>query len=566
MARTTGLPAAPNSRDIELRKHLDQRLGGLLVDRYSWWTHWREIADYLIPRRYKWLITPNQANRGSPINQRIIDNTGTIAHRVFVAGMSSGMTNPSTIWFRPTVDDEDLAEYHSVKQWLDEVGKRMRTVLAESNFYTSLGTLYEDLGGFGTGVMIQYEDFEDVVRFYNSCAGEYFLANSYRMSVDTMYRQFVMTTGQVGKMFGVENCSPMIQQAMRQRGATLSREIILGHGVEPNDELTDSYPGLKGKPFRECYWEWGSANRRLLRVRGFHENPVVAGRFSTFANDAYGRGPGMDSLGDIKQLQVQQKRKAQGIDKMVNPPMLADVQLKNEPASMLPGGVTYIQMSGSNPGFKPVYEVKPDLAQMVEDMNDVRMRIKSAWFEDLFMAITQMEGVQPRNELELAERKSEKLMQLGPMLERFEGEVLDPSLDRTFNIMWRARLIPPPPPELRGQHIKMDYTSILAQAQKAAMTTPLEQLASFVGRIAAQVGDVLDNVDWDETVQQYADYVGAPVKAMRALTDVMKLRAARAKEAAEQKAEAQSMAAVQGAQVLSQTPVGQGSALDALTH
>jgi hypothetical protein len=338
---------ATNAALQEFRQHLDARMGGLLVDRYSWWTHWREIADYLIPRRYKWLITPNQANRGSPINQRIIDNTGTIALRVMTAGMMSGMTNPTSIWFRLTLDDTDLAEYHSVKEWLDEVGKRMRTVFAESNFYTSLGTLYEDLGAFGTGVMIMYEDYEDVLRCYNSCAGEYFLANSDRMAIDTMYRMFVMTTSQTGKRFGEANCSPAIVQALKQKGAALSREVILGHAVEPNDSLTESMPGLRGKPFREAYWEYGSARDKILRVRGFHENPLIAPRWSIFGNDAYGRGPGMDALGDIKQLQVQQKRKAQAIDKMVNPPLLADVSLKNEPASVIPGGVTYVQMTGN---------------------------------------------------------------------------------------------------------------------------------------------------------------------------------------------------------------------------
>ncbi len=35
----------------------------------------------------------------------------------------------------------------------------------------------------------------------------------------------------------------------------------------------------------------------------------------------------MNALGLIKQLQLEQRRKAQGIDKMVNPPMVADVQM-----------------------------------------------------------------------------------------------------------------------------------------------------------------------------------------------------------------------------------------------
>jgi hypothetical protein len=122
----------------------------------------------------------------------------------------SGMTNPTDL-VPAHLDDAELAEYYTVKEWLDEVGKRIRTVFAESNFYTSLGTLYEDLGAFGTGVMIMYEDFEDVIRCYNTCAGEYFLANSERMAIDTMYRMFVQTTSQVGQALRRGERAPPIQ-------------------------------------------------------------------------------------------------------------------------------------------------------------------------------------------------------------------------------------------------------------------------------------------------------------------------------------------------------------------
>ena len=555
---------------IKFRQHLDGRLGGLTVDRWSWWIHWQELARYLLPRRYLWtsVPTPNRANRGSPINQSIIDNTGTISLRVLSAGMMSGMTNPTTVWFRLTLDDTDLAEFYAVKEWLDEVAKRMRTVFAESNFYTSLGTLYEDLGSFGTGVMIIYEDFEDVIRCYNTCAGEYYLANSDRMAIDTMYRMFTLTTTQTAAKFGLANTSPTVQQALKQKGAGMSREIVVSHAVEPNDEMTERMPGMKGKAYREAYWEWGSQQQRLLRLRGFHENPVVAGRWSMFANDPYGRSPGMDALGDIKQLQVEQKRKAQAIDKMVNPPMVADVQLKNEPASFISGGVTYVQMQqGGKSSFAPVYEVKPDLSQMVEDIREVQGRIKTAFFEPLFLMWAQMEGVQPRNELEIIERKGEQLIQLGPVLERFENEVLDPAIERTFNIMLRAGLLPPPPPELRGQHVKTEYVSMLAQAQKAAMTTGLEQLAGFAGRLIAVNPEIADNVDWDEALQKYAEYIAVPVKVLRPYGDVLKIRQQRAQKEQAEAAMNAAMATVQGAKVLSETQVGQGAnALEAIAQ
>ena len=541
---------------IKLREHLDQRLGGLLVDRYSFWTHWREIADYLIPRRYKWLVTPNQASRGSPINQRIIDNTATRALRVLAAGMMAGITSPGRPWFRLTLDDPQLAEFPAVREWLDEVANRMRTVFAESNFYTALGTVYEDLGSFATSAMIIYEDFDDVIRCYPSCAGEYFLANSDRLSVDTLYRQFVLTTKQIAQRFGTKSASPTVQQAVKGGGAMLSREILVAHAIEPNDDRMEGVKGFRGMPYREVYWEYGSSKELMLSRRGFHECPFIAPRWSIVGNDAYGRGPGMDALGDIKQLQVEQKRKAQAIDKMVNPPMVADVSLKNEPATLLPGGVTYVASVANGVGFKPVYEVKPDLEKMVADIRECQERVQDTFFVNLFLMISQLDTV--RSATEIDARREEKLIQLGPVLERFENEALDPAIDRTFNIMLRAGLLPPIPKELRGQHVKTEYISMLAQAQKAAMTVGLERLAGFVGRIGGAIPEALDNVDWDELIDQYAEHLGVAPKVVRPFADVLRLRAQRKQQQQQAAAMQASMAAVEGAKTLSETDVGGG--------
>ncbi|TDY26291.1 head-to-tail connecting protein [Paraburkholderia sp. BL6665CI2N2] len=549
---------------VRLRAHVDQRLVGLRVERYSWWQHWREIAEYLLPRRYNWLVTPNKVNRGSPINQRIIDSSATKSWRTLASGMMSGMTSPGRPWFRQTLEDQDLAEAPGVKLWLDQVTKRMERVFASSNFYNGMATLHGDLGSFGTAPMIIYEDFESVIRCYNPCAGEYYLAIGPRGDVDTFYREFVYTTYQCAKEFGVQNCSPTVQQAIRTGGAALTREIVIGHAIEPNEDFLPGAMGFRGAAYREIFWELGSAEIEVLRLRGFSERPFIAPRWDVSGNDAYGRSPAMDALGDIKQLQIEQKRKAQAIDKLVNPPMVGDVQLKNQPASLLPGGVTYVNMTNGNVGFRPAYEINPQIQHLLADIEDVRKRIGDTFFEDLFMMISQLDTV--RTATEIDERKEEKLIQLGPVIERFDNEALDPSINRTFNIMLRKGLLPPIPDALRGQHIQIEYISMLSEAQKAAATASVERFAQFVGNIAGAVPDALDNVDWDEMIDEYAEMLGVSPKIVVPLAKVLQIRAQRAKQQAQQAQGANAMAAVQGAQVLSNTDVGGGvNALQKLT-
>ena len=544
---------------MRLRQHVDDRLNSLKSDRMSWWTHWREIADYLIPMRYKWLITPNQGNRGSPVNQRIIDNTGTIALRVLAAGMMSGITSPGRPWFRLTIDDDELGDDPDVKTWLAEVQKRMARVFAESNFYNALAVMYRDLGAFGTAPMDIYEDFDDVIRCYNNAAGEYFLANGPRQNVTTKYREFVLTVAQVDEQFGTSNCSETVQGAIRTGGAMLAREVKIGHAIEPNNNMVPGAPGIDGMPYREIYWELGSGQNYILRIKGFQECPFIAPRWDIIGNDAYGRSPGMDALGDIKALQVEQKRKAQAIDKHVNPPMIADVSLRNEPASLLPGGVTYVATVANGVGFKPAYEIAPDFSGLAEDIKEVQERIKTTFFNDLFMMISQLDTVRTATEIDA--RKEEKLIQLGPVLERFENEALDPAIDCTFNIMLRGKLLPPIPQVLaiKGSHIKVEYVSMLAEAQKAVSTAAIERLAAFVGNITAVDPHAIDNIDTDEAIDTYADLLGVDPKILRSAAKVQAIRDAKMKAVQQQQQMQQTMAGVQGAQTLSQTDVGGGA-------
>lgn len=551
---------------MRLRAHVDDYLVGLRADRFSWWTHWRELADYVLPRRYRWLITPNQMNRGSPMNQRIIDSTPTIAARVLAAGMMAGITSPGRPWFRLKIHgDDELSEWGPVRQWLDICGKVLADIFASSNFYTAMAVMYKDLSVFCTGTFTMYEDYNDVIRCHNWALGEYYLANGPRGDADVAYREFVNTIPQVAREFGIDNCSDTIKAGVRTAGAQLTKEIIVGHAIEPNDDVSPGAPGVDGMPYREVYWEMGSGQNEMLRLKGFHEKPFMAARWDVVGNDAYGNGPGMDALGDIKQLQVEQKRKAQLIGKLVNPPMVADTALKNEPASVIEGGVTYAAYGPEGkPRFSPVYEVNPQgLPAITADLEEVKNRVKSVFFYDLFLMISQLDTVRTATEIDA--RREEKLIQLGPVLERFENEVLDLAIYRAFMIAMRAGIFPPMPKELKGRHVVPEYVSMLAQAQRAAMTAGFERLAAFAGNVSAVNPGVLDNIDFDEMIDEYADLLGIPAKIIVPYAKVLQLRSQRSKQQQAQAAMQTSMAAAQGAQTLSQTDVGGGiNALQAM--
>lgn len=549
MAQNAVVPFQSDQSIIDLRKECETKLENLRMYRYSWWLHWYEIAEYILPRRYKWLITQNQFNRGSPINQKIIDTTVIKCARDLAAGMMGAMVSPARMWFELSLLQKDLADNQDVKVWLVECRKRMLTVMSASNFYTSVHVLLADLCIFGTASMLIYEDFENVIHCYNPCAGEYFLSNSYKFEVDTFYREFTMSVKECVQMFGRENCSPQVTSLYDSN--QIDGEIIICHGIDPD-------PTNKIFKFREVYWEKGQGRDKILRKRGFKEQLFICPRWDLVGSDPYGRSPGMDALGDVKQLMVEQKRKAQAIDKMVNPPLMADVALKNQPASSLPGGITYIPSSGASIGMKPIYTVMPNLSDMKEDIAEIQQRIRELFFNDLFLMISQLEGAQPRTATEINERKSEKLLMLGPVVERLQDEFLDKAIERIFAMMMRAKLFPPAPPSIQGQEIAIEYVSMFSEAQKAVATTGMEQFIAMIGNLSANQPAVSDNINFDEYVNEYADMLGINPKILQDPKVIAQLRQQRAQAAQQQQQAQLAQAAVQGAQTLSQTNVGGG--------
>src|SRR3974390_1389950 len=563
-------PATKEDRDLGSK--WEGRLLGLRVNRYSGWTHARELAEYILPRRYKWLITPNMQNRGSPINQHILDSTGTLAPTNLASRMMRGWSPPPGRGIKLKTNGTDQPQTSPTSLWLAECERMMNLVLHESNFYNSIAIVYFDLVVFGTAVLLIYEDFDNVIRFFNPCFGEFYVDNDGDMDPVVFYREVVLTTAQVVDEFGYDNCPSNVQQQYDLGGAALTREVIIAHALEPNTE-----PAKHGGPekfkFREVYWVWGQSsttqnagpgiNEAFLRKRGFHERPHITVRWDLVSNDAYGRSPGMDALPDIKQLQQEVRRKAQAIDKHVNPPMVADVQLKNQPASMLPGGVTYItgMTAGTKVGFAPAYTINPDIRGMVEDLNEVRERIKETFFNNLFQTISQFETRRNVRATEIDARRAESLIMLGPVLERIEYELLAPIVERVFAIMSRAGILPPAPATIQGQPINVEFISMLATSQAAAATGGIERLFAVAGNLVGIDPAVMDNIDIDYAVDKYSSLMNNDPRIIRSPQELQGIRAQRqkdqqAQQMAQQADTAQKMAAA--GQTLSQTDVGGG--------
>lgn len=535
-----------------------QTLAALQRTRAPWWQHWRKLADFYLPRRYVWLQSPEESSRITTMNPFILDGTGTTAARTLASGMMNGITSPARPWFRLRITGlQDELDQES-RVWLDEVTKRMMLIMAESNFYNAMAVLYLDLVVFGTASMLIYEDDDSVIHCYSCALGEYYLAQSPQLRVNTFAREFVYTVKQCVDLFGLENCSESVKQAFARGGARLQESIKITHLIEPNDKRDGSLAAAFA--YREYFWETGSTSgagpeAEVLAVRGFYDFPGICPRWELMANDSYGSSPAMDALPDVIQLQHETKLKAQGLDKMVKPPVIADIQLQHKPTALLPNGITYVH-GINNVGVKPIYTVNPPLGEMSADIQDIRSRIREIFHNELFMMISQLETV--RSAAEIDARREEKLVLLGPVLERFENEALDPAIRRIYSIMERKGLLPEAPAQIAGGSIEIQYVSILTTAQSAVSAIPTERFLQLIGNLSQVFPEARDIPNVDETLRGYAEAIGVRARDINSRETVNADRTARAKAQDQANGMAVAGETIQGAKTLSETDVGGG--------
>lgn len=545
--------------ETQVQYHV-RRMQELKQIRQPWEDVWKDAADFIEPSR----LRLNSTREGSMSRKKIIDSTGTFALRTLASGMHSGVTSPARPWFRLQTPDPELREYGPVKEYLNEVERSMRDVFASSNIYTAFHIGYGDMGQFGQSCGILVEDRDDVVRMQQLLHGRFWIARDHRGRATTLYRQFKWSVQRIVERFGYEAVNATIRSHYDRSDYDELFDVC--HAIEPRMDRNPNKPDKRNKRFLSNYWLYEGHEEKLLEESGFDSNPIIAPGWEIAGDDHYALAPGMVALGDVKMLQREQQRKLEAIDKMVRPPMTGPTSMRNNPTSLLPGAVTYVD-DPTGKGYRPAMEVALRIGELQNDIVETQNRINRAFYADLFLMLSNMEGIQPRNSFEIAERKEEKLLALGPVLENIYNDQLEPTIDRTYQIMEARGMLPPPPPELENENLTPEYISVLAQAQKAVSTGAIERFAAFAGNLAAVKPGALDKLNEDEAMDKYADFLGVPAAMVVPDEEVQETRAARRER--EQMAQNAEMAATmapaakqgaEAAKVLSEADSGPGGA------
>lgn len=520
-------------------------------------TH-REISRYINPKRgFFEGYVPNW--NGQIDHRLLISGKPRRCVRTLAAGMQSGLSTPSRPWFLLGLPDQDLEQFGPVKYWLETARNIVLRVFGRSNWYHAAHHQYEELGMFGTGNFGIFEDFRNVIAARSFTCGEYYVAVDEAGKPCAVARQFYKTVDNVVNEYGWANCTQKTQLAYKQ--GQRDTYVLLYELCERNTTLVDGRVGFEGKKWRQITVEADAPQDKMLARGGYNEFPYVVTRWDTVTTaDTMGVGPGTFAVGDTKSTYRLKKDLLLGVQKKVDPPVIINGSVQGQ-ANMNPGGITRSSSQVQNPGAQAAYQVDIDLKDGQAFLEMFYRELEEEFYTDLFSSMLSI-GDEKKTAAEIAARHEEKLLLIGPVLERVFGEMFDPSIERTIAICWRAGLLPPPPPEIEGMKLMPRYVSLLAQAQQLVASAASDQGLAYLANVKAVYPEALDVVNADELVRDKMQSIGITAKAINPPETVAELREKRAQQQAEIEAKQDAMAATVAAKNLAETPVGDRSALE----
>lgn len=517
-------------KEPTLKAHVKARAATMLASLEDQKQDWSEIARYSGHPVVQALLTTRNGTR-RPKSRPIYDGHATRAFRYLESGLYSGNSSPNRPWFGFTLKNRRGEKpSQTTKIWMGECVSILAMMLAGSNFYRVVRSNYGELGKFGTAAGIMDEDWENGIVCTALTIGEYAIDTNKAGEVDTLLRVVGMSTVQIVDAFVRQRDGTMewsnVDQSVRAAwdNSSYATVFTVHHLIEPNKNYREGGWSAEGMRWRSV--KWMTCDERpntLLENKGYYEKPFWAPRWKIYGTDIWGTGPGHDVLPDMRELQQQSKRKGEVTDLVVKPPTQGPKDFVMRPGTHL--AIANVDAGGK---VEVVYEAPYQAINLVgQDVLECRRAISEGTYADLFMAISDRDGVQPLNDMETQLRNDEKMTQLGPVIESINTDMLATAIERLFGIASRGGLLPDPPEELEGQELDIEFISVLAQAQKMMGAGQTERSLAFVSAVAGFQQDVIDLVDGDALVKDHWDRSAAPAIGIRDQATVDQIRAQR---------------------------------------
>lgn len=514
----------------------------MATDRAVFDSHWREIAERILPRADYFRVNRQPGDKHT---EKIFDSTANLALERFAAAMESMLTPRTQRWHKLRTGVEELDQNQEVKEYLDQVTSILFQVRysPRANFASQANEAYMSLGAFGTGAMFTDDLVGRGIRYRSIALSELYIQENYQGQVDTVHRRFSMTARQAVQQFGLEKVGDKIKNAYEK---TPEQSFDFIHAVGPRGEIEYGRKDFRGMPFYSCYI--ALEGRALVSEGGYHSMPYAVGRYVTSPKEVYGRSPAMTVLPDIKMINEMSKTVIRAAHKLVDPPLLLQEDGALQAFDLRPGALNYGGVNDQGQQLVHALQTGARVDIGLDMMEQRRKTINDAFLVTLFQILVDAPQM---TATEAMLRAQEKGSLLAPTMGRQQSEFLGPLIERELDILGRAGVLPEMPDVLKqaGGSVEIEYVSPLNRAQRADEGVAIMNTLQAIAPLAQIDPKVMMIFDPEQVARELADINGVPAKVLRSPEDI--------KAIDDQAAQAQ-----QAQQLLAAAPVASGVVKD----
>jgi len=530
-------------------KKIRARFDACASQRYTVDQTWEIIKDLMMPFRSRFFTTSNSEHEVEwRKNRNVFDSTAVMGITTLASSLHGSLTSPAIKWFDFKFRDPELNRDQEAKEWLEAASKSVYDALQDSNFNIEINEAYIDLVGFGTSVIVEeYETKDGAVdlAFQAVPIEQCYFEQDHKGQVNTLYRRYRWTATQIISKFGDKTPERFIKEAESTSSIDRRHDIIFCIFPRKNkqDNAKETVLAASERPIGYKYVIHASGEQ-IGDEGGYYEMPAFVPRWRKTAGSMWGHSPAMIALPDVLTLNRLVELILISTEKVVDPAIITTERGLISDVDLGAGGLTVLRNIDDMKPFES--RARFDVSELQRDA--LQQSIRSIFHVDQLElknspAMTATE-VQVRYEL----------MQriLGPTLGRLRTDLLDPTVDRTFHILLREGVIPPPPESVANADATMDvdYVGPLSRAQKTDTAMSIERWVGNIAQLAEVKPEILDIPNWDEMTIALADILNVPASLRNGDAEVKTIREERSKKQAEERKVA--MAQAQGDAMKSQ--------------
>lgn len=533
--------------------------------RLRWEGLWRDVIEFCCPMRRFDPIKDQDADKKPKVNY---NNRAALDLERAAASFLGYTANRRSLWHKIGFEDQNLHNEYGVTDWTESADRGISATFSRDGFYEALGEIGPDYISIGTAVVYIEEIGNGSIAYQARHPLSVWIAENAVGQVDTVLEDIPFANRAVLERFG----EGVLSDDRRKKATDKPYEITkIRHLVKPMDERFRTYaqvPFDSKMPYMSVWWD--PIDKSILDVGGYWEFPYCVGRCLKNAGEEYGRSWGQNALGDIMVAQQMTKSRIKLSNTIADPAYLVDEGLEGQD-TLLPGSRIYRSKKARADTIEPIipagsYPITADNEKRQDDLIDAHFHL------DIFQML-QMLDQRNMTAREVIERTGERASTLGPTVGRFEREILQPAIIRTFGILYRAGKLPPAPEAIRNATtaaFKIDFLGYLAQVlQRYYSQNGINAGFAFAAQVIQAFPEARDWVDGDRLIVEGMESSAMPASIIREKQDVEKLRAQRLAQqqaqAEQEQAQAQDELIAQNADKLGKK-IEQGSPLEGIAQ